>query len=52
MRWAGQQVGAEPTDALPGLARVHDLVRTSRPPEFAGMTFYEVRAKSALTVMA
>ena len=48
MRWAGQQVGAEPTDALPGLARVHDLVRTSRPPEFAGMTFYEVRAKSAL----
>jgi DNA repair photolyase len=48
MRWAGQQVEAESPDALPGLARVHDLVRTSRPPEFAGMTFYEVRAKSAL----
>lgn len=48
MRWAGQQVGAEALDALPGLAKVHDLVRTSRPPEFAGMTFYEVRAKSAL----
>ncbi len=48
MRWARQQVGAEIPGALPGLARVHDLVRTSRPPEFAGMTFYEVRAKSAL----
>ncbi|WP_375389884.1 Rv2578c family radical SAM protein [uncultured Amnibacterium sp.] len=48
MRWAGQQVGAEVPGALPGLAKVHDLVRTSRPPEFAGMTFYEVRAKSAL----
>jgi DNA repair photolyase len=48
MRWAGQQIGSESPDALPGLARVHDLVRTSRPPEFAGMTFYEVRAKSAL----
>ena len=34
--------------ALPGLARVHDLVRTVRTPEFAGMTFYEVLAKSAL----
>ena len=48
MRWAGQQVGADIPGALPGLAKVHDLVRTSRPPEFAGMTFYEVRAKSAL----
>lgn len=48
MRWAGQQVGADVPGALPGLAKVHDLVRTSRPPEFAGMTFYEVRAKSAL----
>ncbi|GAA2750060.1 Rv2578c family radical SAM protein [Amnibacterium kyonggiense] len=48
MRWAGQQVGADIPGALPGLAKVHDLVRTTRPPEFAGMTFYEVRAKSAL----
>lgn len=36
------------SDALPGLARLHEVVRTSRPPEFAGMTFYEVLAKSAL----
>ena len=48
MRWSGQQLAAESTDALPGLARIHDLVRTTRTPEFAGMTFYEVNAKSAL----
>ncbi|RIX26509.1 Rv2578c family radical SAM protein [Amnibacterium setariae] len=48
MRWSGQQLEAEAPGALPGLARVHGLVRTSRPPEFAGMTFYEVLAKSAL----
>ena len=32
----------------PGLARLNNLVRTVRTPEFAGMTFYEVLAKSAL----
>lgn len=48
MRWADQQVDVEAVDALPGFARLHGLVRTARPPEFAGMTFYEVNAKSAL----
>ena len=48
MRWAGQQVDAEAPGALEGLARMHGLVRTVRPPEFAGITFYEVLAKSAL----
>ncbi|MGN6444275.1 Rv2578c family radical SAM protein [Amnibacterium sp.] len=48
MRWAGQQVGATVEGALPGLASLPGLVRTSRPPEFDGMTFYEVEAKSAL----
>ena len=48
MRWSGQQVlddgvGAEP--ALPGL---RGLLRTVRPPEFAGITFHEVEARSAL----
>lgn len=33
---------------LPGLARLDDLVRTVRTPEFAGITFHEVMAKSAL----
>ncbi len=49
MRWSGQQVAtADVAGALPGLARLPGLVRTTRTPEFAGMTFYEVDAKSAL----
>ena len=48
MRWEGQRLDAQSSDALPGLARLNNLVRTVRTPEFAGMTFYEVLAKSAL----
>jgi DNA repair photolyase len=48
MRWGGQQVDTEDADALPGLATRHDLVRTVQTPEFAGITFHEVLAKSAL----
>ncbi|MDH2443226.1 Rv2578c family radical SAM protein [Amnibacterium sp. CER49] len=48
MRWEGQRLDAQASDALPGLARLNNLVRTVRTPEFAGMTFYEVLAKSAL----
>ena len=48
MRWSGQELNSEQQDALPGLARLNNLVRTVRTPEFAGMTFYEVLAKSAL----
>jgi DNA repair photolyase len=48
MRWSNQEINVEQTDALPGLARLNNLVRTVRPPEFAGLTFYEILAKSAL----
>ncbi|GAB3397782.1 Rv2578c family radical SAM protein [Schumannella luteola] len=48
MRWSGQQLDAEQQGALPGLARLHDLVRSVSTPEFAGITFHEVMAKSAL----
>ncbi len=48
MRWSGQEINNERADALPGLARLNNLVRTVRTPEFAGITFYEVLAKSAL----
>ncbi|WAB80341.1 Rv2578c family radical SAM protein [Microcella daejeonensis] len=59
MRWSGQSVGAQQADALPELVDTaalarrsalerSGLVRTVRPPEFAGMTFHEVLAKSAL----
>jgi hypothetical protein len=36
------------TGALPGLDRLTNLVRTVRSPEFAGISFHEVLAKSAL----
>lgn len=48
MRWSGQELGAEQSSALPGLARLSNFVRTVRTPEFAGIAFHEVLAKSAL----
>ena len=50
MRWAGQTVGGvvSDPDALPGMQEMPGLVRTVRTPEFAGVTFHEVLARSAL----
>lgn len=48
MRWDTQQLGTEEPSALPGLARLNNLVRSVQTPEFAGVTFHEVLAKSAL----
>jgi DNA repair photolyase len=48
MRWEGQAIGAEAAGALPGLSRIEGLVRTVRTPDFAGITFHEVLARSAL----
>lgn len=48
MRWSGQELGVEEPSALPGLARLNNLVRSVQTPEFAGITFHEVLAKSAL----
>ncbi len=48
MRWAGQQLGTEDTAALPGLEQINGLVRSVTTPEFAGITFHEVMARSAL----
>ena len=46
MRWSGQTVGAEQREqALLGMS---GLVRSVRTPEFQGVTFHEVTAKSAL----
>src|SRR6188768_1158302 len=47
MRWDGQDIAVK-VDALPGLARLSNLVRSVQTPEFAGITFHEVLAKSAL----
>jgi DNA repair photolyase len=48
MRWSGQELQTEQSGTLPGLARLNNLVRSVRTPEFAGITFHEVLAKSAL----
>lgn len=48
MRWQDQELSTEDPAALPGLRRLAGLVRSVRTPEFAGVTFHEVHAKSAL----
>jgi len=48
MRWAGQQIDAESPGALPGLGSIAGLVRSVTTPEFQGVTFHEVLARSAL----
>ncbi|MBE1876753.1 Rv2578c family radical SAM protein [Myceligenerans sp. TRM 65318] len=52
MRWAGQQLTTD-DGALPGLElpalRTAGLIRAVRSPEFDGVTFHEVVARSALS---
>lgn len=48
MRWQGQELGAADAAALPGLEKLNGFVRSVTTPEFAGVTFHEVMAKSAL----
>ncbi|MGP6170498.1 Rv2578c family radical SAM protein [Microbacterium sp. A196] len=48
MRWQGQSITDVDSAALPGLENRSGIVRSVTTPEFAGMTFHEVLAKSAL----
>ncbi|MFG1908791.1 Rv2578c family radical SAM protein [Kribbella sp. NPDC048928] len=48
MRWAGQRIDVETPGALPGLGSIAGLVRSVTTPEFQGITFHEVLARSAL----
>ena len=48
MRWRGQELGVADTAALPGLEHLDGLVQSVTTPEFSGVTFHEVMAKSAL----
>jgi DNA repair photolyase len=48
MRWSGQAIATTEPSALPGLAKLNNLVRSVQTPEFAGITFHEILAKSAL----
>jgi len=52
MRWEGRSLDVEDTRALPGMGRLAGFVRTVRTPEFAGITFHEVHARSALNKVA
>jgi DNA repair photolyase len=45
VRWESQKAERDPRQALPGL---DELVRSVRSPEFHGITFHEVRARSVL----
>ena len=48
MRWQGQTIDDADAAALPGLENRTGIVHSVTTPEFAGMTFHEVLAKSAL----
>ncbi|SJN46327.1 Radical SAM domain protein [Microbacterium esteraromaticum] len=51
MRWQGQTLNDVDADALPGLENRSGIVRSVTTPKFAGMTFHEVLAKSALNAV-
>lgn len=48
MRWQGQRLDGRDAAALPGLESLDGLVRTVRTPDFEGITFHEVHARSVL----
>lgn len=50
MRWSGQEIGRETAaeQRAPALLGLSGLVRSVSTPEFQGVTFHEVTAKSAL----
>ena len=48
MRWDAQRLDLEDPSALPGMPGIRGLLRSVQVPEFPGLTFHEVRAKSAL----
>ena len=48
MRWDAQRLDLDEPELLPGLPTVRGLLRSIEVPEFPGLTFHEVRAKSAL----
>ncbi len=48
MRWDAQRLDAEEPATLPGMPTMRGLLRSVQVPEFPGLTFHEVRSKSAL----
>src|SRR3954469_7742194 len=47
MRWDAQRLDVDEA-TLPGMPGIRGLLRTVEVPEFPGLRFHEVRAKSAL----
>jgi DNA repair photolyase len=48
MRWDAQAIDTDAAGALSGLAKLSNVIRSVQTPEFAGITFHEVLAKTAL----
>jgi DNA repair photolyase len=48
VRWDPQRLDAEEPATLPGMPTMRGLLRSVQVPEFPGLTFHEVRSKSAL----
>jgi DNA repair photolyase len=48
VRWDAQRLDLEEPSTLPGMPSIRGLLRSVQVPEFPGLTFHEVRAKSAL----
>jgi DNA repair photolyase len=48
MRWDAQRLDLQEPSTLPGMPSIRGLLRSVQVPEFPGLTFHEVRAKSAL----
>ena len=48
MRWEAQRLDVDSPLTLPGMPSIRGLLRSIEVPEFSGLTFHEVRARSAL----
>ncbi len=48
MRWDAQRLDLEDSTTLPGMPSIRGLLRSVQVPGFPGLTFHEVRSKSAL----
>ncbi len=48
MRWDAQRLDLDEPTTLPGMPSIRGLLRSVQVPEFPGLTFHEVRARSAL----
>jgi DNA repair photolyase len=48
VRWDAQRLDADEPVTLPGMPPVRGLLRSVQVPEFPGLTFHEVRSRSAL----